>query len=459
MTSFIFRICLPNTIRVAVKRGGWGTQTRRSRPVIIEGQKVNTATVDSQQLANLYRATDTLTAQAIANAHAPSTLKSYGSGWNSWVRFAQVFQFECLCKDYNLPVCIGLVKRYISYECGLRQLSPKSISGVYLPGIADQFDRLGAFNYFRDAIQHNHVKVLTGGYLRGYNARHPECGKVRIPFDSSMAIDGENHIKSGSLVIKRFLTYDGSTRAKMGLCRIMAALFLGIFYLLRKGEYLPKQAKNHSPFQRRHLRFYDKSKNVIAYADIGRSRAYSLSITLVFSKADQTGRSRIVHHEANFDRPLDCVVHRLQEYITASRDLYGAQEHDLLFELPATYQFPVLTAETLTFIIREICGALGLPKDQASAHSLRYGGAYMLAMMGLPEYVIAWYGGWAVGSTALRKYVQISPDVISRVSRHMSMCASTRSVQDMVRSLLANRVPTEMLPAQPQENMKGTKRL
>lgn len=353
-----------------------------------------------------------------------------------------------MCQDaqspHTLPHCILIVKQYVSYECGLRQLSPKSIDEVYLPGIADTFDRLGIFNAFREAYRHPHVQVMMSGYKRGHAIRHPDCSKIRIPFDSSMAVDGEKYLKAGTLVIGRFLTSDGSVRATMELCRLMAALFLGIFYLLRKGEYLPKQASNHNPFKRRHLRFYDQSKLIIAYADIGLLAAYSLSITIVFSKADQSGRGRIVHHESNFDCPNNCVVHRLQAYIALSRDLYGAHEEDLLFELPKIHKFPTLTCDALTLVIREICGVLGLPKHQASAHSLRYGGAYMLAMMGLPEYIIAWYGGWAPGSTALRKYVQISPDIVSKVSRHMSMCAERRSVQDMVRHLLANRVPSEI---------------
>jgi hypothetical protein len=274
-----------------------------------------------------------------------------------------------------------------------------------------------------------------------------------------MAIDGEKCIKDGTLILTKFLKYDESTRGQMELCRLMAALFLGIFFLLRKGEYLPKQAHNHNPFQRRHLRFYDQHKNTLAYHEIGHIPATSLSITIVFSKADQSGRGRIVHHEANNDSPQNCVVHRLQQYIAMSRDLYGAQEQDLLFEMPHIYKFPALTCEALTYVIREICGALGLPKDQASAHSLRYGGAYMLAMMGLPEYIIAWYGGWAQGSTALRQYVQISPEIISKVSRHMSLCAGKRSVQDMVRHLLANRVPTELQTSQPSTAGKRKRRV
>ena len=198
-------------------------------------------------------------AQAIANAHAPSTLKTYNSGWNSWKRCADLFGFNQLCTDnltpYSLPYCITIIKKYVSYECGLRQLSPKSIDEVYLPGIADTFDRMGIFNQFRVAYRHPHVQVMMSGYKRGHAIRHPECGKIRIPFDSSMAIDGEKCLKSGVLVINRFLKYDGSTRTIMELCRLMAALFLGIFYLLRKGEYLPKQASNHNPFKRRHLRF------------------------------------------------------------------------------------------------------------------------------------------------------------------------------------------------------------
>ena len=452
---------MPYHYHHSVLRSGWGAQKRRSHPVTIKGSIIDPA--DTKQLPNLYNATDMITQHALANAHAPSTLRSYGSGWNSWIKFAQVFQFDHSCRHqytpFSLEESIKVVKRYISYECGLRQLSPHSIKSVYLPGIADNFDRLSVFNTFREASQHNQVKVLLGGLMRGYASRHPECGKVKIPFDSSMALDGEKHLKAGTLVINKFLTYDDSTRAKMELSRIMAALFLGIFYLLRKGEYLPKQAKNHNPFQRRHLRFYEKHKGIIAYRDVGHIRAYSLSITIVFSKADQTGRSRIVHHEANFERPHDCVVHRLQEYIAASRNLYGSIETDLLFEMPTAYKFPTLTAESLTYVIREICGALGLPKDRASAHSLRYGGAYMLAMMGLPEYIIAWYGGWAPGSTALRNYVQISPEVVSQVSRHMSMCASTRSVQDMVRHLLANRVPDELLNTHTKETGKRKSRV
>ena len=62
-------------------------------------------------------------------------------------------------------------------------------------------------------------------------------------------------------------------------------------------------------------------------------------------------------------------------------------------------------------------------------------------------------------STALRNYVQISPEVVSQVSRHMSMCASTRSVQDMVRHLVANRVPDELLNTHTKETGRRKSRV
>ena len=61
--------------------------------------------------------------------------------------------------------------------------------------------------------------------------------------------------------------------------------------------------------------------------------------------------------------------------------------------------------------------AMGLPADRVSTHSLRYGGATMLASGGYPEYIIAMYGGWAEGSTSLRRYTRLTSAVIGDVSR------------------------------------------
>ncbi len=41
-----------------------------------------------------------------------------------------------------------------------------------------------------------------------------------------------------------------------------------------------------------------------------------------------------------------------------------------------------------------------------TSHSLRYGGATMMAAAGFPQYIIAIYGGWTENSTSLRIYTK-----------------------------------------------------
>ena len=92
----------------------------------------------------------------------------------------------------------------------------------------------------------------------------------------------------------------------------------GIFYLLRKGEFLPKpvvQNCHHTPMQRSHLRFMDANHNVIPYAQIGFVRTSWLSITIEFSKTDQHGRGRILEHYVDLGNPTHCIVQRMEAYV------------------------------------------------------------------------------------------------------------------------------------------------
>ena len=56
----------------------------------------------------------------------------------------------------------------------------------------------------------------------------------------------------------------------------------------------------------------------------------------------------------------------------------------------------------------------------ATTHSLRYGGATMMAAAGFPQYLIAHYGGWRADSEALRRYIVPSDESIARVSKYMT---------------------------------------
>jgi integrase len=104
----------------------------------------------------------------------------------------------------------------------------------------------------------------------------------------------------------------------------------------------------------------------------------------------------------NVNQATPCIVAVMEEYFRRTH-LLGALPGDSLFSVPG---LPTLTSTVLSGVMKATVTAMGLPADRVSTHSLRYGGATMLASGGYPEYIIAMYGGWAEGSTSLRRYTR-----------------------------------------------------
>ena len=95
---------------------------------------------------------------------------------------------------------------------------------------------------------------------------------------------------------------------------------------------------------------------------------------------------RIRQMAANPTRGQSCLVRDLELYVALMRDVYGAQSGtDHLF---AIKDVPVLTGDHLAKIIRVTVIAAGMDPARYTPHSLRYGGATMLAAAGLPLYLI-----------------------------------------------------------------------
>ena len=61
----------------------------------------------------------------------------------------------------------------------------------------------------------------------------------------------------------------------------------------------------------------------------------------------------------------------------------------------------------------------------------------MLAAGGYPEYIIAMYGGWAEGSTSLRRYTRPTSAVIGDVSRHMLAMQDCNAEDDLLAVTIA----------------------
>ena len=104
---------------------------------------------------------------------------------------------------------------------------------------------------------------------------------------------------------------------------------------------------------------------------------------------------------------------------------------------------PILNGDIISNVMKSTCDELGLPRNKVSTHSLRYGGATELAASGLPQYIIAAYGGWTEDSRAMRIYTRLSLPTNAMVSTSMAQAASSRSAQTVVNNILMHRIDSQ----------------
>jgi hypothetical protein len=341
------------------------------------------------------------------------------------------------------------ISRFIGIECGVRQIAPESIRKVYLPGIANHLLQMRRITNFGNTCNSTHIKGLLVGYNRNWTKKHPDADKVKIPFGITLATAARDALKQQAITLESLHQHVGVISCLQNtliIDRLYLCLIFGIFFLLRKGEYLPSpRAKKDRQgnaigyiFTRDMLSFYTKQDEVIPYDQVNMIAAVSVKLGILFSKADATGRGRVLIHYRQPDGAPVCLVRALEKWISLTRDTYRLTVTDIMWHVPG---LSPLHSDTVAALMKATCTLVGLPPDKISAHSLRYGGATTLAAAGYPEYIIAFYGGWAEGSKAMKRYICPS-NVISRtVSHQMATAECSLLVQEVVNQLMKQRVP------------------
>ena len=142
------------------------------------------------------------------------------------------------------------------------------------------------FSTFREATKHAQITCILGGYQREWHLHHSESDKVKIPFTLNLAILADELLKQGTIQPPGVAASGPTKRAWMERCRLTTALWIGIFFLLRKSEFLPESAS----FRRHHLRFQDDNRHDIPYHLIGIAKAY-LSPSILSSASRSNGQS------------------------------------------------------------------------------------------------------------------------------------------------------------------------
>lgn len=337
---------------------------------------------------------------------------------------------------WKLKETVEKISQYVTVQCGIRHLSPDSVKSSYLPGIAASFDMPGpnqGENLFREAISVDAVKKLIKGFERLYALRNPKANRLKLAFGMDLALMSRD-------VMTRLRTFHERGRSEAGVeirqRRVFVAMAVGIFFMLRRSEHLiAKDRKGPSPLTRRCVLFFDGNGLPIPYARVGLTVAEKVMLNVTFSKTDYSGFGRRTYHVRQPQLSSTCVVTILEDWIRTTRDTYGAKEDDPLYHLPGCEP---LTLEALHYVMEATVKALGVAGNgiMATSHSLRYGGATMLAAAGFPQYLIAHYGGWKENSAALRIYARPSEESIAMVSEFMARITLKNPSSHYIRDLL-----------------------
>ena len=316
-----------------------------------------------------------------------------------------------------------MVEDYVTIQCGLRQLCPdKTVQGVHFPAVSAALAVLEVEANFVQAIAARPVKLLIKGFKRFYDKVKPGSGRVKMPFGMDLAL------KSRGVMRRQRFFEDGSMQDVFGSIqrqRAFTAMAVGIQCLLRRSEHLYSKDGTATPLRREHVTFFAHGGSVIDYGAVGCGvPAASVMINIEFAKTDASGFGRRTLHTRQSHAPDACLVTILESWVSTTRDSFGAAETDRLYHIPG---FRDLSMTALHRAMQATVETLDIPgyTGHLTSHSLRYGGATMLAAAGFPQYLIAHYGGWTETSTALKIYTRPSEEMAQRVSE--SMVALARS--------------------------------
>ena len=341
---------------------------------------------------------------------AVNTRAAQSSAVAAWFRFCEYAKVDPRCRGIGCAEMEDIIVRYLAFEIGLRGMSPRSMKSVYLAAVASYFVGEGVRNEFAMAQRSAVVKYVLRGYLKIYSLMHPAGEAKKLAFTVELV----KYLKS-VLTPEQLGRRGGLFAWALGL-----ALKFGIYFLLRKSEFLPGglligSEPQYVGMRFGVIRFYKEDGGVVVWRKVMAGCAKSVEILVPRSKTDQFGYGRVVRH-TRVTGP-NCIVKELERWVTHCRDSLGARETDGLFCVGTV---PIVTDNDVAAAMKKIVVHLGWSASKISAHSLRYGGATMLAAAGLPQYVIEYFGGWAEGSKSAKFYMQVSGRSVADVSAVMS---------------------------------------
>ena len=215
------------------------------------------------------------------------------------------------------------------------------------------------------------------------------------------------------------------------------ALLLGFTMLTRASNYLPIASATYH-LDTEHIAFTvdplpdtgDVPFEVTAdcLREIPLSRIIGASAFLARSKVDATGKGKRIPFIRQVVSPPNCVydiVTVLYQYVLAVRPVRGKP----FFHIPSLHWS--LTPALYNQRLRGVAVKHGLDPNRVHSHSVRIGGATLLAAAGVPDYVIMAMGGWA--SAVYLQYVRPSMQIYAAAQEALANATfiSAQSIRAM----------------------------
>jgi hypothetical protein len=294
---------------------------------------------------------------------------------------------------------VGIVIKYIGFEVGIRKMNPNSIKACYLGALSNVFVLKNIENVFEFACKKKLVKLVLDGYLRIHHQANPISGQRKLAF---------------TLELVKYLKDATSHRSNINeimLNALEVALKMGIYFLLRKSEYLP--GTNSAGLKWKDIKCYNAAGFEVDLNNISYDKVETITLNIPYSKTDKYGIGRVVTHTKTNQKC--CIVRSITEWICLCRDRLKSTSSGYVFKFSNGDN--IINDQLVAQTMKDIVSFLGWKSDKVSAHSLRYGGATMLAAAGLPQYIIEYYGGWAENSKALKQtYIKLAAKGANNVS-------------------------------------------
>jgi len=356
-----------------------------------------------------------------------SSHSTYNTGFKAYIEFCQLANIDNRLENISIHMLIEgidlmeyklrIIGAFMSYCAEVKGLHPKTVAN-YTTGIRDQWRRehkdLSIFNNIK-------LKDMRKALLIDWRSAHEEIAQsATLPFTLDMMITLRLHTNFNS-----FESFGRLVAAEMQFLQLM-----------RVSELLPTTADHHVRGQDIEFEMHNSVNGNIFFIHPVQAHEYdikamiSVHITVRSAKNDEDGEGFKYFHKRQVigGKIAMCLASDIYNYSCKAKPL----NVDPFF----SYSVDANNRRYLNYkdyneFIKSVAIACGFNSKNFSTHSLRIGGATLLAAAGHPNHYIQRMGRWK--SDAYMKYIHFAISSMNK-SQLSLLDSSIYTMSDLIKS-------------------------